>query len=109
MKRGTEGRLVLVTCGSASEARRVAEGVVGRRLAACVNVLPRVRSIYRWRGRVERAEEYLLVVKTVRGRLGPLEREIHRLHSYEVPEFLVLPVERGSRAYLRWLRESARG
>lgn len=107
MSRRTEARVVLVTCGSAAEARKIAEGVVANRLAACVNLLPKVRSIYRWRGKVERAEEFLLFVKTTRSRLGPLEREIKRLHSYEVPEFLVLAVDQGSRDYLRWLAENS--
>src|SRR5262245_12644908 len=105
MRRGADARLVLVTCGNAVEARKIAEAVVGNRLAACVNVLPKVRSIYRWRGKVERAKEFLLVVKTTRPRLRRLEREIARLHSYEVPEFLVLAVAQGSRPYLRWLAD----
>ena len=107
MSRGTEARVVLVTCGSAAEARKIAEGVIANHLAACVNLLPKVRSIYRWRGKVERAEEFLLLVKTTRRRLGPLEREIKRLHSYEVPEFLVLGVDQGSRGYLSWLAENS--
>jgi periplasmic divalent cation tolerance protein len=107
MKRAANARLVLVTCGSAAEARKVAQGVVGSRLAACVNVLPEVRSTYRWRGRIERSREFLLVIKTTRARLRRLEQEIRELHSYEVPEFLVLAVEKGSQAYLRWLGENS--
>src|SRR5215475_2181702 len=109
MKRATEARVALVTCGSAAEARKIAEGVVAKRLAACVNVLPRVRSIYRWRGKVERAEEFLLIVKTTRRRLAGLETTVRRLHSYEVPEFLVLAVDGGSRDYLGWIGESCAG
>jgi periplasmic divalent cation tolerance protein len=108
MKRAANARLVLVTCGSAAEARKITRAVVGKRLAACVNVLPEVQSTYRWRGKVERSRELLLVIKTTRARLRRLEEEIRRLHSYEVPEFLVLEVEKGSPAYLRWLGENAR-
>jgi periplasmic divalent cation tolerance protein len=76
-------------------------------MAACVNVLSTpVLSVYRWKGRVESTKEFLLVIKTTAGRLPKLEKEVARLHSYEVPEFLVLDVAGGSNAYLRWLCES---
>ena len=100
-------RLVLVTCASLGEARKIARRVVGKHLAACVNIhSSKIESIYRWKGKVETAPEHLLLIKTTAGRLRALEREILRLHSYETPEFLVLPVSSGSRAYLRWLSES---
>jgi len=105
-KRTEEYALVLVTCGSRSEARRIARAVVTKRLAACANLFEgRVESVYRWKGKVEKAREFLLLMKTSTGRLGALEAEVKRLHSYDVPEFIALPIEAGSRAYLRWLGE----
>jgi periplasmic divalent cation tolerance protein len=108
MKRRTGARVVLVTCGSLAEGRKIARAVVLKRLAACVNLISApVESIYRWKGKVEQARESLLIIKTTAQRLKELQKEILRLHSYEVPEFLVLRVDSGSRAYLAWLaRES---
>ena len=82
----------------------MAETLVAERLAACVSVLPIMRSIYRWQGAVERAEESQLVIKTTRGALEALEARIGALHPYEVPEFLVLAVDDGGRRYLEWVR-----
>ena len=101
-------RIVLVTCASLGEARSIGREVVKKRLAACANIVPGVESIYRWKGKVERAREILVVVKTTAARLAGLEREVKRMHSYEVPEFIVLPVIAGSREYLRWIGDSAR-
>lgn len=107
MVRETNVKIVLVTCGSRSEARKLARAVVGASMAACVNVISApVESVYRWKGKVEFAKEFLLVMKTTVGRLPKLEKEVARLHSYEVPEFLVLNVAAGSLAYLKWLRKS---
>jgi periplasmic divalent cation tolerance protein len=104
MRRGTDARVVLVTCGTLAEGRKIAKAVVGKRLAACVNLISApVESIYRWKGTVEDAKEYLLVMKTTARRLESLEKEIERLHRYDVPEFLVLRVEGGSKRYLEWL------
>jgi uncharacterized protein involved in tolerance to divalent cations len=101
----TDQCVVLVTCGSATEARRIARAVVDQRLAACVNILPgAVTSIYRWKGKVETARERLLLVKTSRKRLAKLQAAVERLHSYEVPEFIALPIVAGSRAYLAWMK-----
>ena len=98
--------VVLVTCGSPAEARRIAQQIVSRRLAACANVLERpVRSIYRWKGKVEKAREFLLLIKTSARRLPALEAEIKRLHSYDVPEFIALPILAGSPKYLAWLAD----
>jgi len=89
------------------EARKIARGVVGKRLAACVNIgTAAVESIYWWKGKVETGREFLLVMKTTVGRLGELEKEVKRLHGYEVPEFVVLEIAAGSREYLRWVEES---
>lgn len=100
---------MLVTCGTLIEGRSIAKAVVRKRLAACATlVLGPVQSIYRWKQEVETAREHLLVIKTTRARLAALEREVVRLHSYDVPEFLVLPVSAGSNAYLAWLGDCTR-
>ena len=107
MKAGGRNRIVMVTCGTLSESRKIARGVVQRRLAACVNVVRSpMNSYYTWKGQLEVAREYLLVMKTTRNRLAELEKEVKRLHSYEVPEFIALPVAAGSRDYLTWLDSS---
>jgi len=106
MKAGKQFRVVLVTCGSLTEARRIAHRVVSKRLAACVNIiLSPVESHYTWKGKPEKAREFLLVMKTTAKRLAVLEREVNRLHSYDVPEFIVLPIATGSTTYLSWLQE----
>ena len=99
-------RVVLVTCGSIAEARKIGRNVVEKKLAACANIVPSVESIYRWKGKVERAREVLVVIKTTANRLPALESEVKRLHSYDAPEFIVLPIIAGSRKYLAWLQES---
>lgn len=105
----TDKRVVLVTCGSEEEASRIARALVSQRLAACVNILDSpVRSVYRWKGRVETAMEHLLVIKTRRARLRSLEAVVKGLHSYQTPEIIALPLAEGSRRYLAWLDESVR-
>src|SRR5258707_1283138 len=107
MGRRVQARVVLVASGNLGEARKIAEAVVEKRLAACVNVNSwPVESIYRWKGEMQKAEEFLLVIKTTTRRLKELEKEVLRLHSYEVPEFLVIKIEGGSAAYLKWLGEN---
>jgi periplasmic divalent cation tolerance protein len=96
---------VLVTAGSPAEARRLARALVERRLAACVNLHP-IRSVYRWKGKVEEAREVALAVKTTRARFPALRAAVRELHSYEVPCILALPVAEGHAPYLRWVRES---
>jgi len=101
--------IVLTTCGSRREARRIAEALVRGRLAACVSISGApMHSVYRWKGAIEHAGEFLLLIKSARSRLKALQGEIQRLHSYDVPEFLVLPVAAGSRAYLQWLDDCLR-
>jgi periplasmic divalent cation tolerance protein len=102
----TDAVVVLVTAGDADEAARIGRALVAERLAACVNVVGPVRSIYRWQGAVEEATEHLLVVKARRADAAALDARVRALHSYEVPEVLVLPVEGGSAAYLAWLDEA---
>lgn len=99
--------VVLFTCKSTKEARRIARVLVEQRLAACVNVVQSpVESSYRWRGRVETAKEFLAVVKTSRKMFPALEAEIRRLHSYKIPEIIAVPIVEGSSDYLSWLSES---
>ena len=102
-------RVVLVTCETLVQAKRIARAAVEAKLAACVNVmLSPVESIYRWKGKVEVSREYLLVMKSTARRLRKLERLVRSRHSYDVPEFLVLPVVSGSREYLAWLVDSVK-
>src|ERR1700688_3655994 len=105
----TQFRLVLVTCPSLPEARKISRALLQKHLAACVNIhTPPIESVYRWKGKIETAREHLLLIKTTARRLKSLEKEVLRLHSYETPELLVLPISGGSRAYLRWLSNSCK-
>jgi periplasmic divalent cation tolerance protein len=104
----TDKIVVLSTCGDAAEAEVLARRLVDSRLAACVNVVAGVRSIYRWRGAVEEASECLLVIKSRRGLFDRLRGELEELHSYEVPELLALTVADGAPAYLSWLDHELR-
>ena len=104
----TDKRVVLTTCGSLEEARQIAQALVERRLAACVNILPQVESIYRWKGEVETAPEWLLVIKTLAGVFDQLRETIAKLHSYEVPECIEIEITEGSAAFLNWIEESVR-
>jgi periplasmic divalent cation tolerance protein len=98
--------VVLVTCASSAEARRIATSLVKKRLAACGNIHgAKVNSIYRWKGKVEKAREVLLVLKSTRKAFAKLENEVRRMHSYEVPEIIALPIVEGSRPYLEWIWE----
>jgi periplasmic divalent cation tolerance protein len=99
----TDKRVVLTTCGSAEEARRIAQELVERRLAACVNIVPQIESIYRWNDEVESATEWLLIIKTTAEAFERLRDTIGTLHSYQVPECVALAVEGGSAAYLDWI------
>ncbi|MGB9236920.1 MAG: divalent-cation tolerance protein CutA [Terriglobales bacterium] len=104
----TDPRLVLTTCGSIEEARHIASALVERQLAACVNIVPQVESVYRWKGEVESSTEVLLVIKTTADAFERLQAVLVKLHSYEVPECLELTVTNGSKAYLNWIGESVR-
>jgi periplasmic divalent cation tolerance protein len=101
-------RVVLVTVSSEDEATKVARGLVERKLAACVNVVPGVRSIYRWQGEVKEDRELLLVVKTREELLAKVVDAVKSLHSYTVPETIALPVVGGASPYLSWVREETR-
>ena len=103
----TDKIVVLVSCESIGEARRIGRALVEAHLAACVNVAQApVESIYRWKGRVETAIEFLLIIKTSRARFAAVEAAVKRLHSYDIPEIIALPIEKGSRHYLAWLKDS---
>jgi periplasmic divalent cation tolerance protein len=102
----TESIVVLVTCGSAAEAERLAEALVHEHLAACVNVGGPIRSIYRWENAVQRDPEWIMVIKTHGSRFAELETRIRELHSYDTPEVIALPIVAGSAAYLAWLAQA---
>jgi periplasmic divalent cation tolerance protein len=104
----TESIVVLCTCASEDEAGRIAATLVQERLAACVNILPPIRSIYRWQGVIEDAREILLLVKSTSDRFGTLRDRIAALHSYDTPEIVALPIVAGSDKYLAWLGEQLR-
>lgn len=90
-------------CPDAATATRIADALVGERLAACVNVLPGVRSVYRWQGAVEHADEALLVIKTMSARVPALSARIATLHPYELPEVVAVEAAAGLPAYLEWV------
>ena len=102
----SQARIVLSTAGAEQQARAIARRLVDERLAACVNIVGPIRSVYRWRDAVEDEPEFLLLIKTRASLLGRVERRVIELHSYEVPEVLTLALGGGSAAYLGWLLES---
>ena len=101
--------VVLVTVGSVAEGERLSRALVEERLAACVNRIPAVQSVYRWQGKVEQSAEELLVIKTRADLFAALEKRVRELHSYSVPEVIALPIMNGSEAYLKWLGEQVAG
>jgi len=102
----TQACIVLTTAGSQDEARKIAHALVERRLAACVNIIPQIESIYRWQGKVESATEWLLVVKTQSTAFAQVRDAIRELHSYELPECLLLEISDGSTDYLSWIADN---
>jgi periplasmic divalent cation tolerance protein len=105
----TDARIVLSTVALHDTAMSIARTLVQERLAACVNVATAVESIYWWQGKLEQSLEYVLMMKTTAAKVDALRERLLALHPYEVPEFVVLPVESGSEAYLAWIRESIAG
>ena len=96
--------IVLTTCSKFEEASKIAEAVVAEKSAACVNIIPGVRSIYRWEGKVADDREWLLLIKTRAERFAAVEAKVKALHSYQVPEVIALPIVAGAEGYMRWLR-----
>lgn len=99
--------VVLLTAGSQEEASRLAEMLVGAHLAACVQILPQMESVYRWKGEVHRAPEFLLLAKTTAACFDELEREVRALHTYDTPEIIAMPVTHVSAPYFDWLTSNA--
>ena len=104
----TDKKIVLSTAGSREEAQKIAQALVERGLAACVNVAGPIESVYRWQGKVERATEFLLFIKTTTGRCAEVQAVIRELHSYELPECIEVAIEGGSSEYLDWIAGSVR-
>lgn len=100
----SDALIVFVTVPSRDDGERIADAVVGERLAACVNIIGPIRSIYRWQGEIARDDEHLLLIKTTRARYADLEARVRALHTYEVPEVVALPIAMGSAAYLEWIK-----
>ena len=100
----TDAILILVTAGSETEAETIAKTLVEERLAACVNLLSPIRSIYRWEGKITDDREWLLMIKTQAARFAAVEARVTALHSYQVPEVIALPIQAGTAAYLRWVQ-----
>lgn len=105
----TDARIVLTTVALHETAIAMARTLVEEHLAACVNVSIGVESIYWWQGKIEQTLEYVLMIKTTAGKIDALRERVMKLHPYEVPEFVVLPIESGSEAYLKWIGESLAG
>lgn len=97
--------IVFITASSEEEAAKIARALVEARLAGCVNIIKNIRSIYSWRGKIEDEPEVLMIVKTQKSLFDSLTKKVEELHSYTVPEIIVLPIVEGSKDYLKWLRE----
>ncbi len=102
----SDARIVLTTAGSHAEAKKIAHALVDRRLAACVNIVPHIESVYRWQGNVETATEWLLLIKTQAGCFERVRDAVKELHSYDLPECVMLEVAAGSNEYLNWIAEN---
>lgn len=106
MMKEAEPIIVMMTAPSAAEATRIAEELVSQKLAACVQILPEMQSIYVWKGEVQHQSEVLIVAKTTQNNFSKLERQVRAIHSYETPEIVALPIVSGSPSYLEWLVDS---
>jgi periplasmic divalent cation tolerance protein len=102
----TDKTIVLSTAGSQDEARKIARHLVQQQLAACVNIIPHIESIYRWQGEMESSAEWLLLIKTTHQKFASVQDAIRRLHSYDLPECIAIAIEDGSSEYLDWIGES---
>jgi len=104
----TDKRVVLSTAGSEDEARKIAHHLVEHQLAACVNIVPGIESIYRWQGKVETAREWLLLIKTTTEKFSAVRDAIRKLHSYDLPECIAIQIEDGSAEYMQWIGDSVK-
>lgn len=98
--------VALVTVPGREEAERIARALIEEKLAACCNIIPSVKSFFRWQGKVDEADELLLVIKTGEEKFSELAKRVKELHSYEVPEIIALPIGQGEKNYLRWIEDS---
>jgi periplasmic divalent cation tolerance protein len=101
----TDARIILTTAGNRDEADKISNELVRRELAACVNIIGPMTSVYRWKGKVESAAEFLLIIKTTEDAFEPVKKAVRELHSYEMPEFIELGISRGEGKYLAWLEK----
>jgi len=104
----TDKRVVLSTAGSEDEARKIAHHLVEHQLAACVDIVPGIESIYRWQGKVETAREWLLLIKTTTEKFPAVRDAIRKLHSYDLPECIAIQIEDGSAEYVQWIGDSVK-
>jgi periplasmic divalent cation tolerance protein len=102
----TQKKLVCTTAGSEEEARKIAHALVELKLAACVNIVPQIQSVYRWKGKMEEAEEWLLLIKTTDAAFARVCDAIKQIHSYDLPESIAFEIQDGSPEYLQWIAES---
>ena len=109
MKPATKFAIVLVTAPDLKTARALAKAALSARLIACANLVPKIESHYRWRGKIESGAEVMMILKTQKSKLAALEKLVLTKHPYDTPEFLVLPVSAGNKKYLDWLAASCSG
>jgi periplasmic divalent cation tolerance protein len=100
--------VVFVTCASAKEARALVYSLLKKKLVACGNITANVKSYFRWKGRIERSSEAFVMLKARRRRFGDIEKEIKRMHSYDIPEIIALPIAAGSDEYIKWVKENCK-
>lgn len=100
--------VILITCANRREAKKIARGLVGQRLVACVNIVDKIKSIFWWQKRIEKASEVLLIAKSKRSLMPKIIRQVKSLHSYQVPEVIALPIVAGNKDYIDWINESVR-
>jgi periplasmic divalent cation tolerance protein len=102
----TDKRIVLTTAGSEEEAHKIAQHMVEHKLAACVNIIPQLESVYRWQGKIESSREWLLLIKTTIEKFPAVRDAVRTLHSYDLPECVAIAIDDGSREYLQWIGAS---